>query len=226
MFTGIIETTGVIKGLTEIDSEWRIEIDSASLDLSDVRIGDSIAVSGCCLTVVKLGRQGFSADVSRETLRCTTLGALQVGSRVNLEKAMQASDRFGGHIVSGHVDGVGTLLESAPEGKSWRLLFEAPAELARYIAAKGSICIDGTSLTVNEVAGNRFSINVIPHTQEKTVIGDYAVGVSVNLEVDVVARYLERLMQRRGREAGETGEAAPDSNIDHGFLEKHGFKSG
>jgi riboflavin synthase len=136
----------------------------------------------------------FAADVSNETLRCTSLGSLKAGSRINLEKAMLATDRFGGHIVSGHVDGVGTLKSSTPEGQSWKLTFQVPNELSRYIAAKGSICIDGTSLTVNEVHGNEFSINVIPHTQVETVIGEYDIGRVVNLEVDLVARYLERLM--------------------------------
>lgn len=196
MFTGIIEATGIVSGLRQgSDADWCLTITSEQLDFSDVKIGDSIAVSGCCLTVVALDQHTFSADVSSETLACTTLGKLAVGTRVNLEKAMQATARFGGHIVSGHVDGVGTLLESAAEGSSIRLEFELPVKLAHYVAAKGSICIDGTSLTVNAVKNATFTVNIIPHTQQVTVIGDYKKGQQVNLEVDLVARYLERLLQ-------------------------------
>lgn len=214
MFTGIIEAKGSIASLEQLESEWRISIETGALDLSDVKIGDSIAVNGCCLTVVTLSASGFAADVSMETLRCTTLGKLKEGSAVNLEKAMLATDRFGGHIVSGHVDGVGELESISPEGKSLKLQFRAPDELSRYIAAKGSICIDGTSLTVNGVEGARFYINVIPHTQEETISGSYAVGQQVNLEVDLVARYLERLA------SGDTGTAVTAE-----YLEQHGFKS-
>jgi riboflavin synthase len=164
--------------------------------LADLQIGDSIAVSGCCLTVVELSVDSFAADVSAETMNCTTLGSLKPGSRVNLEKAMLATSRFGGHIVSGHIDGVGKLVGSTADGGSIRMEFDAPIALAKYIAAKGSICIDGASLTVNEVSGATFTINVIPHTQTETTIGDYVVGRGVNLEVDLVARYLERLMQK------------------------------
>jgi riboflavin synthase len=217
MFTGIIEATGTVVSLMQVDSEWRLALDTGKLNLADVKIGDSIAVSGCCLTVIELGDKSFAADVSNETLRCTTLGDLRSGSRVNLEKAMQATDRFGGHIVSGHVDGVGKLLGSTAEGKSWKLEFEVSAELARYIAAKGSICIDGTSLTVNEVKGAMFTINVIAHTQDETVIGGYQKGQRVNIEVDLVARYLERLVQ--GETAGSNGK------IDKEFLQQHGFQS-
>jgi riboflavin synthase len=218
VFTGIIETTGSIKRLEQLNAEWRIEIATGSLDLSDVVIGDSIAVSGCCLTVVELGAASFSADVSNESMRCTNLGTLKVGSRVNLEKAMLASSRFGGHIVSGHVDGVGKVLSARPEGQSVVLRFAAPIELSRYIAAKGSICIDGTSLTVNTVAGSEFEVNVIPHTQQETVIGEYKPGREVNLEVDIIARYLERMMQNNG-------EAEASSSLSRNFLEQHGFGS-
>ena len=196
MFTGIIEATGAVADLSKrSDADWRLKIFSAALDFGDVQIGDSIAVSGCCLTVVELGAQSFSAEVSNETLACTTLGQFAIGTRVNLEKAMRATARFGGHIVSGHVDGVGKLLESAPDGTSTRLVFAVPLKLARYIAAKGSICIDGTSLTVNTAQDAIFSVNIIPHTQQATVIGDYRPGHAVNLEVDIIARYLERLLE-------------------------------
>ena len=219
MFTGIIEAIGALTSLSQKESEWRLTISAGTLDMSDVKLGDSIAVNGCCLTVVECGNNHFSADVSRETLRCTTLGSLQQNSRLNLEKAMLASSRFGGHIVSGHVDGVGELVASKPEGKSIRLDFSIPDELAKYIAAKGSICIDGTSMTVNEVSGSTFSINVIPHTQEETIIGEYKLGQRVNIEVDLVARYLERLLLNR-KSADTTSPG-----IDLEFLKQHGFQS-
>lgn len=196
MFTGIIETTATVESLQRLQSEWRLVVGNGELDLADLQIGDSIAVSGCCLTVVELSVDSFAADVSGETMNCTTLGSLKPGSRVNLEKAMLATSRFGGHIVSGHIDGVGKLVDSTADGGSIRMEFDAPIALAKYIAAKGSICIDGASLTVNEVSGATFTINVIPHTQTETTIGDYVVGRGVNLEVDLVARYLERLMQK------------------------------
>lgn len=216
MFTGIIEAIGSVKSLKEIKSEWRLVLESEKLDMSDVKLGDSIAVSGCCLTVVEMTASSFAADVSNETLRCTSLGSLKAGSRVNLEKAMMATDRFGGHIVSGHVDGVGALVSSSQEGQSIKLTFEVPDDLSKYIAAKGSICIDGTSLTVNDVTVNSFSINVIPHTQEETIIGEYGIGRVVNLEVDLVARYLERLMT--GNKESSTDGITQDYLVEHGFV--------
>lgn len=218
MFTGIVESIGKVESLERIQDEWRLTLASADLDLSDVKLGDSIAVSGCCLTVVELGNTGFSADVSNETLRCTTLGEFRRGSRVNLEKAMLASDRFGGHIVSGHIDGVGELVSSTNEGKSIKLVFAAPENLTKYIAAKGSICIDGTSLTVNEVEGRQFAINIIPHTQEQTVSGAYQPGQKVNLEVDLIARYLEKLF------SGNESTHADGHSVSEQLLEQHGFK--
>tara|TARA_B100000900_G_scaffold290685_1_gene249502 strand:+ start:1368 stop:2024 length:657 start_codon:yes stop_codon:yes gene_type:complete len=216
MFTGIVESIGKVVKLERIQDEWRLTLQTGNLSLDDVELGDSIAVSGCCLTVVQLTEIGFAADVSNETLRCTTLGQFKPGTRVNLEKAMQATDRFGGHIVSGHIDGVGELVSSEIEGKSQKLVFSVPNELSRFIAAKGSICIDGTSLTVNQVEGNIFSINVIPHTQEMTVIGCYELGERVNLEVDLVARYLEKLFSNEHR--GKSG------GVSASLLEQHGFK--
>ncbi len=218
MFTGIVTAIGEVASLTQVDAEWRLVVRTGKLDMSDVALGDSIAVSGCCLTVVSFDDGQFAADVSQETLRCTTLGKLAVGSKVNLEKAMQVGDRFGGHIVSGHVDGVGELIASAPEGKSVRLDFAAPKSIAHYIAAKGSICIDGTSLTVNAVSGNQFSINVIPHTQQETIIGGYKIGQPVNLEVDLVARYLERMLT-----AGNDKDDDSGTTINREFLQQHGF---
>ncbi|MFL2855032.1 MAG: riboflavin synthase, partial [Pseudohongiellaceae bacterium] len=159
MFTGIIEAIGTIKNLKKVQDEWRLTINCLGLELNDVSIGDSISVNGCCLTVVEKDEQSFAADVSNESMRCTALGELGEGTEVNLEKAMLASSRFGGHIVSGHVDGVGALVSSQPDGQSLRLVFSAPDELKKYIAAKGSLSIDGASLTVNEVNANQFTIN-------------------------------------------------------------------
>mgnify|MGYP006437481667 FL=1 len=214
MFTGIIEAIGSVAKLQQLGSDWRLTIDTGKLDLSDVVLGDSIAVNGCCLTVVELKENIFSADVSNESMRCTALGEFKDGTRVNLEKAMLASGRLGGHIVSGHVDGVGSLVELSEDGASVRLVYEAPKEIAKYIAAKGSVCIDGTSLTVNEVSGQKFSVNVIPHTQAETIIGDYKVDQKVNLEVDLIARYLERLLQ---------GTESRTEGLNKDFLAKHGF---
>lgn len=199
MFTGIVAAMGTllersVRGSARGD-EGRLRIAVGMLDLGDVSIGDSIAVNGCCLTVVEKEADSFSADVSNETLRCTTLGSLEPGRRVNLEKSMRLGDRLGGHLVSGHVDGIGALLRRESDGDSLRLELRAPAELARYIARKGCICIDGASLTVNEVEGTDFSVNIIPHTRAETIIGQYREGQQVNLEVDLLARYIERLQQ-------------------------------
>jgi len=217
MFTGIIEATGNIKSLKQVESHWRLDVNTGKLDMSDVNIGDSIAVNGCCLTVVDLSTNNFEADVSNESMQCTTFDELKIGSRVNLEKAMRADSRFGGHIVSGHVDGVGKLSRLEEDGNSIRITITAPRELAKYIAAKGSICIDGTSLTINDVDGDLFTVNIIPHTQKETVIGEYVVGQSVNLEVDLLARYLERLSL--GEDAGNSDMSA----ISRDFLAQYGF---
>jgi riboflavin synthase len=221
MFTGIIEATGNVALLQQNDNQWRLSIDACTLNLSDVSLGDSIAVNGTCLTVVSIEDQIFKADVSNETMNLTTLGQLKVGSLVNLEKALQPTSRLGGHIVSGHVDGVGELVSIEPDGKSQRLVFKAPEKLARYIAGKGSVCIDGTSLTVNQVMGARFTVNIIPHTQEQTVIRHYFEGCKVNLEVDLISRYLERLML--GDKAADAGSHESSSAISRDFLQSHGF---
>jgi len=212
MFTGIIQSVGRIARLEPRGGDVRLYVDTADLDLSDVQLGDSIAVSGVCLTAVTLESRGFSADVSNETLALTTLGKHKSGDPVNLEKALRLADRLGGHLVSGHVDGVGKVVSITPDGRSLRWVFEVPAALSRYIAAKGSICIDGTSLTVNEVNGHRFGVNLIPHTVEHTAFHARRAGDAVNLEVDVVARYIERLI---------AGGDAP--KLDEAFLKQHGF---
>jgi len=194
MFTGIIEAVGKVVTIQPQGTGRRVRIHTGALDIADVRIGDSIAVNGVCLTAVELTADGFWADVSRETLEHTTFSVLGLGTRVNLEKALTAGARLGGHLVSGHVDGVGTIIDSRPDGASRRLHIEAPAELARYIARKGSICVDGVSLTVNAVDGARFELNIVPHTLTATTLGSFTIGQRVNLEVDLIARYLERLL--------------------------------
>ena len=214
MFTGIIEAVGKIEARSQEKGEWRLKFSTGDLDLSDVKIGDSIAVSGCCLTVVEKHATAFLADVSNETMRCTALGTLGIGSAVNLEKAMLATDRFGGHIVSGHVDGVGHLIKIENEGKSIKMTFKIPSNLSKYVAAKGSICVDGTSLTVNEAKDDYFAVNLIPHTQYETISGSYEIGDSVNLEVDIIARYLERMNEGLNNKAHE---------ITQGYLKENGF---
>ncbi|MGB0668491.1 MAG: riboflavin synthase [Porticoccaceae bacterium] len=194
MFTGIISAIGDIANLEQRGGDVRLTIRTGNLSLTDVQLGDSIACNGACLTAVELTGEGFVADVSVETLNLTTIGNWQTGSRINLEKAMQANDRFGGHIVSGHVDGLGEVVSLEEDARSWRFRIRAPRELAKYIAHKGSITVDGTSLTINKVEGSEFELNIVPHTMTHTVMGDYKVGTQVNLEVDLVARYLERLL--------------------------------
>jgi riboflavin synthase len=197
MFTGIVEATGSIRSSTPSDKGARIEITAGGLDLSDVRIGDSVAVDGCCLTVIEKTAAGFLVDVSQETLDCTT--GFPIGRAVNLEKALRLSDRLGGHLVSGHVDGTGEVTRFEQMGESWLLEVRVPSELARYVARKGSITISGVSLTVNHVDGDRFAVNLIPHTLEVTNLKALRAGARVNLEVDLVARYLERLSAADGR---------------------------
>ena len=198
MFTGIIEATGTIHSITPLSDEGaglRLTLDAANLDCSDITIGDSVAINGACLTVVENTASRLAFDVSSETLRCTA--GLDAPGAVNLEKALRFGDRLGGHLVSGHVDGVGTVTLFRPEGESHRLEVEAPPALARYIAVKGSITVNGVSLTVNEVNGAKFAVNLIPHTLAVTTLGRLKVAARVNLEVDLLARYLERLLEAR-----------------------------
>jgi riboflavin synthase len=217
MFTGIIQAIGKIEALQPQGVDVVVRIDSAGLALDDVRLGDSIAVNGICLTVTALHGHGFSADVSGETLRKSAFATLKPGSAVNLEKALTLSTRLGGHLVSGHVDGVGELLERREDGRSVHLRIRAPAELARYIAQKGSITVDGVSLTVNGVEGAVFELNIVPHTLAETTLKDYLAGRQVNLEVDLLARYLERLM------LGDAAAVAQPEGISAAFLAEHGF---
>ena len=195
MFTGIIEATGKILSIDNMGEDSRFTIDTGKLDLSDVKLGDSISVNGTCLTVIELLDNGFATDLSNETLGVTTHGDSKTGTRVNLEKAMRVGDRLGGHIVSGHVDGVGVVRSFHEDARSTRYEFEVPGELMRYVCKKGSICIDGVSLTINEVSADAFSVNIIPHTMDETIFGEYRENSRVNLEVDLIARYLEGLQR-------------------------------
>jgi riboflavin synthase len=217
MFTGIIQAVGEVRRLEPRGGDVRIVVDAGKLEMAGLAVGDSVAVNGVCLTAILVDASGFAADVSRETLGLTTLGGLSPGSRVNLEKALTLATPLGGHLVSGHVDGIGRVLTRADDARSVRLRIEAPMELARYIAHKGSICVDGTSLTVNTVEGRAFEVNIVPHTLDETIIGGYGPGTSVNLEVDLIARYLERLI------LGERAAQPSASGITAAFLAEHGF---
>ena len=192
MFTGIVEAQGVIGKCASKGKDVRVSISAGTMDLSDVRVGDSIAVSGCCLTVVKLESGGFDVDVSQETLSCTA--GFATGDAVNLEKSLRLSDRLGGHLVSGHVDGVGEVVQMAQVGESWLLEVRVPPQLAKYLARKGAITVNGVSLTVNRVEHDRFAVNLIPHTVAVTNLRSLVSGSRVNLEVDLLARYVERLL--------------------------------
>ena len=203
MFTGIIQAIGKVASIKDQGGDIRLGIDTGKLDLSDVALGDSIAVNGVCLTAVVLPGNGFVADVSGETLSLTSLGNLKSGSPVNLEKALTLATRLGGHLVSGHVDGLGAVVSRQEDARSVRFIIEAPAELAKYIVHKGSITVDGTSLTVNGVDGARFELNIVLHTLQETIMATYRAGSQVNLEVDLIARYLERLLL--GDKAAEPG---------------------
>jgi len=217
MFTGIIQAVGRVASLESGGGDARLRITTGELELADVVLGDSIAVNGVCLTVTELPGDGFWADVSAETLSRTTLGAMRPGEQVNLEKALTPTSRLGGHLVSGHVDGIGQVLERRNDARSVQFRIRAPDELARYIASKGSISVDGVSLTVNAVEGAVCSLNIVPHTLTVTTLGKWQAGQRVNLEVDVLARYLERLLL--GTEASRSG-----SVLTREFLERYGFR--
>lgn len=217
MFTGIIQSVGTVRTLQAVGGDLRLTVATGKLGMADVQLGDSIAVNGVCLTAVMLDGNRFAADVSRETLSLTSLGHLGQGSRVNLEKALTLSTRLGGHLVSGHVDGLGEVISRHDDARSVRFRLRAPDHLAKYIATKGSICVDGTSLTVNKVEGAFFELNIIPQTLQETIMDSYRAGWAVNLEVDVIARYLERLM------LGDKAAIASSGGITEAFLAEHGF---
>lgn len=216
MFTGIIEALGAVAQVQPKGGDVRLYVDAGALPLGDVQLGDSIATNGVCLTVVELTPKGYWADVSGETLEHTTIAKWQPGQPVNLEKALTPQTRLGGHIVSGHVDGVGHVVERHSDARSERFRMRAPDQLAKYIAHKGSITVDGTSLTVNQVDGAEFELNIVPHTLQWTIMDSYQAGTPVNLEVDLLARYLERLL------LGEKA-AQPNQGITADFLADHGF---
>ena len=211
MFTGIIKATGEVGQIVPRGGDMRLTIRSDGLPWNEFEVGESISVNGVCLTAVDFEQGGFLTDVSVETLNVTALEGLTIGDKVNLEPSLALGERLGGHLVSGHVDCVGTVRGRESDARSVRLDIEIPAQYRRYVARKGSVCIDGVSLTVNEVSGNRFELNIIPHTADVTIIGDYASGTVVNVEVDLLARYLERLLDKDG----------DDLSID--FLKAHGY---
>jgi riboflavin synthase len=217
MFTGIIESLGKVASVQNVGGDVRLRIET-DLDMSDVHLGDSIATNGICLTVIDWGDSWYAADVSRESLNRTTLGSWKAGHPVNVEKAMLPTTRFGGHIVSGHVDAVGEITVVREDARSLYFEVAAPAEIAKYLAEKGSITVDGVSLTINHLRGNILSLNLIPHTAERTNIGTWKAGVKVNLEVDILARYIERLL------LGDKAAQAPQqSRISMEFLAENGF---
>ncbi len=217
MFTGIIEALGTIRALSPKGGDVRVYVETGKLDLGDIKLGDSIAVNGVCLTAVELPGDGFWADVSRETLACSAFIDLKAGSKVNLEKALTPSSRLGGHLVSGHVDGVGEVLAREDNARAVQFRIRAPRELAKYIALKGSITVDGTSLTVNGVNGAEFELTIVPHTLGETIMADYRPGRQVNLEVDLLARYLERLL------LGDKAAEPKASGLTESFLAEHGY---
>ena len=211
MFTGIVKAMGTISAIERRGGDVRLSVQAQDMPFADFEVGESIAVNGVCLTAVALRDDGFDTDVSVETLDVTALGKLGVGDPVNLEASLALGDRLGGHLVSGHVDCVGSITTRSADARSIRLGIEIPAEFARYVAKKGSVTVDGVSLTINEVSGNSFEVNIIPHTAEATIMGRYVVGSIVNIEVDVLARYIERLM------------AKDEQGLSKDFLREHGY---
>ncbi len=211
MFTGIIKARGRIAAIEKRGGDVRLRVTADGLPWPEYAVGDSLSVNGVCLTAVRLRDGGFDTDVSVETLEVTTLKQLAVGDAVNLEPALRVGDALGGHLVSGHVDGIGKVIARADDARSIRMSFEVPGELARYIARKGSVCVDGVSLTINEVSGNTFGLNIIPHTAEVTTMGAYEVGTAVNIEVDLLARYIERMLVSDG------------GGLSIEFLREHGY---
>ncbi|WP_394127576.1 riboflavin synthase [Vibrio hepatarius] len=216
MFTGIVEAVGTLTAITPKGEDISVTVEVGKLDMSDVKLGDSIATNGVCLTVVDFSSTSYTADLSLETLQKTGFTDYQAGDKVNLEKAMLPTTRFGGHIVSGHVDGVGEIAERNMVGRAIEFWVSMPEEIAKYVAEKGSITVDGISLTVNDLRKNAFKLTIVPHTGEETTIADFHVGRKVNLEVDVLARYMERLLTSQR-------EQQPESRITMDFLQQNGF---
>ncbi len=213
MFTGLIQAIGSIQSIESNGRDKRVTIETGQLPMTGVELGASIAVNGVCLTALDISDTQFSADVSAETVEHTTFASMQLGTKVNLELSLTPSSRLGGHFVSGHVDGVGEVLKRYTDGRSERFVFKAPTPIMKYIAQKGSICINGVSLTVNEVSRDSFGVNIVPHTLQETVIGDFSAGTKVNLEVDVIARYLERLLESKETPTGVTTSLLADAGF-------------
>ncbi|WMN93197.1 riboflavin synthase [Vibrio parahaemolyticus] len=218
MFTGIIEAVGTLTAITPTGEDISVTVEVGKLEMSDVKLGDSIATSGVCLTVTSYTETSYTADLSVETLKKTGFSTYQTGDKVNLEKAMLPTTRFGGHIVSGHVDGVGEIVERNQVGRAIEFWVAMPSELSKYVAEKGSITVDGISLTVNDLRQDAFKLTVVPHTSEETTIDSFKIGRKVNLEVDILARYMERLLLQEQRKATE-----PEPRITMGFLQQNGF---
>lgn len=216
MFTGIVKAKGRIRSLKKQGGDLCLTVESKDIDWSAFDIGESISVNGVCLTATAIHADGFDADISAETMNVTALAGLIAGSSVNLEPSISLGERLGGHLVSGHVDCVGTVTSRDTDARSVRLKIDVPAEISRYLAKKGAVCVDGVSLTINEVSANAFEVNIIPHTAQETIIGDYSVGTAVNIEVDLLARYIERLLQR-------DGDPVADAAISKDFLKAHGY---
>jgi len=223
MFTGIIESIGTIAKIEKKSGDAELTFKVGQLGMSDVSLGDSIACNGVCLTAIKLNDYSFVADISNETLRLTTLGSLAAGSKINLEKALTPTTRLGGHLVSGHVDGIGEIMSIKKDSRSVQYKVQAPIELAHYIAKKGSICVDGVSLTVNEITDNIFELNLVPHTLNETTASDYKVGTKINLEVDLLARYLERLLTGQKTEPESSLNKKTKTSVTTSFLKNNGF---
>jgi riboflavin synthase len=196
MFTGIIQTTGSISAIEPRGGDSRFVFNTGKMDLSDLTIGDSVAVNGACLTIIEKENNSFTADLSKETLELTTFSGLVIDSRINLEKAMLLSDRINGHMVSGHVDGIGKVINKSDDARSVRYTIEIPSALSRYVSKKGSVTVDGVSLTINAVDGNTFNVNIIPHTLSETIFSEYKADTRVNIEVDLIARYLDQLITK------------------------------
>ncbi len=220
MFTGIIEALGTVQQITRQGGDLQLSIASDTLDFSDVRLGDSVATQGVCLTVIALQGRQFVADVSRETLQHTTLPEWTVGQRVNLEKALLPTTRLGGHLVSGHVDAVGVIRDVRRDARSLWVQIESPVTLARYLARKGSVCVDGVSLTINAVEDLLFELNIVPHTADMTTLSSLRQGSRVNLEVDVLARYLERMLNSAASEPESAAGVSMSALLQHGFMRR------
>lgn len=216
MFTGIVKAKGRIRSLKKQGGDLCMSVESQDLNWSGFGVGESISVNGVCLTATALHSDGFDADVSIETMNVTALAGLTIGSAVNLEPSVSLGERLGGHFVSGHVDCVGIVAARESDARSLRLKIEVPNEVSRYLAKKGAVCVDGVSLTINEVSAQAFEVNIIPHTAEETIIGDYAVGSAVNIEVDLLARYIERLLDR-------DQVSGADAGLSKDFLKAHGY---